>query len=255
MPRKKDSQYQVPFLNLSTENINTAPLQYGLHHSFTDKNKYVKRNVAVELETLARVLDAHVTHTENESFHEYLCPATNIITKNVYSDVDNNYKSLSNLINNKSIVILAAEKETCAVTLNRKDYQNKVNNMITESIAERKYIETVDNTHKDLKRFQDFLYCNLYKHEQYENIRPKSNQPGRFFATAKTHKFNSINDITLDQLYLRPIIDHYPRPLSKNKYSIDDALTFPDLFRNVEESDDYQDASYDVKKFIHEYSS
>ena len=169
--------------------------------------------------------------------------------------MDNNYKSLSNLINNKSIVILAAEKETCTVTLNRKDYQNKVNNMITESIAERKYIETVDNTHKDLKRFQDFLYCNLYKHEQYENIRPKSNQPGRFFATAKTHKFNSINDITLDQLYLRPIRDHYPRPLSKNKYSIDDALTFPDLFRNVEESDDYQDASYDVKKFIHEYSS
>ena len=87
MPRKKDSQYQVPFLNLSTENINTAPLQYGLHHSFTDKNKYVKRNVAVELETLARVLDAHVTCTEKESFHEYLRSATNIITKNVYSDV------------------------------------------------------------------------------------------------------------------------------------------------------------------------
>ena len=51
-------------LNLSTENINAAPLRYGLHHSFTDKNKYVKRNVAVELETLTGVLDAHVAHTE-----------------------------------------------------------------------------------------------------------------------------------------------------------------------------------------------
>ena len=87
IPRKKDSQYQVPVLNLSTENINTTPLRYGLHHSFTDKNKYVKRNVAVELQTLARVLDAHITHTEKEYFHEYLCSATNIITKNVYSDV------------------------------------------------------------------------------------------------------------------------------------------------------------------------
>ena len=46
----------------------------------TDKNKYVKRNVAVELETLAGFLDPHVTHREKESFHEYLRSATKIIT-------------------------------------------------------------------------------------------------------------------------------------------------------------------------------
>ena len=51
------------------------------------KNKYVKRNVAVELKILARFLDAHFTRREKESFHEYLRSATNIITKNVYSDV------------------------------------------------------------------------------------------------------------------------------------------------------------------------
>ena len=131
--------------------------------------------------------------------------------------------------------------------------------MINEGIAEGKYIETVDNTHKDLKRFQDFLYRNLYKHEQYENMRPKSNQPGRFFPTAKTHEFGCINGITLHQLKLHPIIDQtgtyiynaskvvakYPRPLSKNKYSIDDTLTFPDLLRIAEESDDYENVSYD----------
>ena len=153
IPRKKDSQYQVPVLKLSTENINMAPLRYGLHHSFTDKNKYVKRNVAVELETFARFLDPHVTHRKNESFHEYLCSASNTITKNIYSDDNNTYKSLSNLINNTNIVVLAADKETCTVILNRTDYQNKVNNMINEGIAEAKYIETVDNTHKHLKHF------------------------------------------------------------------------------------------------------
>ena len=47
IPRKKDNQHQVPLLNLSTENINIAPLRYRLHHSVTDKNKYVKRDVAV----------------------------------------------------------------------------------------------------------------------------------------------------------------------------------------------------------------
>ena len=148
-------------MNLLTENINTTPLRYGLHQSFTDKNKYVKINVSVEFETLTGFLDPHFTHREKESFHKYLRSATNIITKNVYSDVDNTYKSISNLINNKNIVVLAADTEACTVILNRTDYQNKVNNMIDKGIAVGKYIQTVDNTHKDLKRFQYFLYRNL----------------------------------------------------------------------------------------------
>ena len=176
IPRKKNSQYQVPVFNLSRENINTAQLRYGLYHF---KNKYVQRNVALELKT-ARVLDAHVTHREKESL--FLLSATNIITKNVYSDADNTQKSLSNLINNKNIVVLVADKEACTVILNRTDYQNKINNIINGGIAEGKYIENVDNTPEDLKRFQDFLYRNLYKHEQYEKMVPKSNQPGRFFC-------------------------------------------------------------------------
>ena len=115
---------------------------------------------------------------------------------------------------------------------NLTDYQNKVNNMINEGIAEGKYIEIVDITHKDLKRFQDFVCRNGYKHEQYENMRQKSNQPRRFFATTKNHKFDSINYITLYQLKLRPIIDQtgtyiynaskvvakYLGPPSKSKY-------------------------------------
>ena len=47
--------------------ISTAPLRYGLHRSFTDINKSVKRTVAVELETLARVLDAQVTLTHTHT--------------------------------------------------------------------------------------------------------------------------------------------------------------------------------------------
>ena len=63
---------------------------------------------------------------------------------------------------------------------------------------------------------------------------------------------------------MRPIIDQtgtyiynaskvvakYLRPLSKNKYSIDDTLTFPDLLKNAEESDDYEDVSYDVESLF-----
>ena len=57
---KKKDPYKVLVINLSSEDLDTKPLKYGLHHSFTDKNKYVKRNIAVDLESLAMSLDKFV---------------------------------------------------------------------------------------------------------------------------------------------------------------------------------------------------
>ena len=134
--------------------------------------------------------------------------------------------------------------------------------MINKDALEGKYIKTVDNTHRDLKCFQDFLYQSLNKHEQYENMHPKSDQHGRYFATAKTHEFDSINDVTLDQFKLHPIIAgtffynaskvvaKYLRSISKNKYSVDYTLPFLDFIKNAEELDDYEDVSYITKSLF-----
>ena len=35
---------------------------------------------------------------------------------------------------------------------------------------------------------------------------PSSNQPAQLYGTAKTHKFDDINEITVDSLKFRPII-------------------------------------------------
>ena len=64
-----------------------------------------------------------------------------------------------------------------------------------------------DHTHQDLKHFQNFLYRHFYKTEYYDKISPISNQRARSFGTAKTHKFNKIEDINIQDLKLRPIID------------------------------------------------
>ena len=63
-----------------------------------------------------------------------------------------------------------------------------------------KYTETIDTSLSDLKHFQDLLYRHLKKSEHYDQMHPVSNQPGRFFATAKTHKFTSLNYITVKNL-------------------------------------------------------
>ena len=66
-------------------------------------------------------------------------------------------------------------------------------------------------------------------------MHPVSNQPARLFATAKTHKFKSLEEINVDQLKLHPIIDQtgtylyntskviakYLKPLETINYIVD----------------------------------
>ena len=148
--------------------------------------------------------------------------------------------------------------------MDRTDYINKVENMIDTGIQDGKYKRTDDATHKNLHNFQTFLYNNFRTHSLYQKMRPISNQPGRFFATAKTHKFESYDDITKDNLKLRPIIDQtgththpatkiisdYLQPLAKNDYVIDNTLKFPDILKSTDNSNEYEDVSYDVESLF-----
>ena len=144
---KKKNSYAVPQINLSCEDLDTKPLNYGLHHSFTDKNKYVKRNIVVELESLATSLDKFVDQSLNESFHEYLRSSRNVLAKNIYIDKDRNFKSLDILRKNKDIVALdIAALESCTVILNKDDYIKNVNDIIDDGIKQMKYVETIDDT-------------------------------------------------------------------------------------------------------------
>ena len=93
---------------------------------------------------------------------------------------------------------------------------------------------------------------------------PSSHQPARFFATAKTHKFENINDMTVDNLKLRPIIDRtgtcyyktgkviakYLKPLTKNEFVITNIQQYPSMLNNVPLSEDEEDVSYDVESLF-----
>ena len=74
-------------------------------------------------------------------------------------------------------------------------------------------------------------------------MRPVANQPAKLFARAEYHKFNNIEDINVEELKFRPIIDptgtftyncskaiEYLKPLCQNEYSIKEHLMFS---RNV----------------------
>ena len=96
-------------------------------------------------------------------------------------------------------------------------------------------------------------------------MRPVSHEPGKLYATAKTHKFNSLDDITVDNLQVRPIISQigtytynalrvisqYLKPLCENEYIISDTQTFASIIKNqtpLSSDEDY--VSYDVDSFF-----
>ena len=141
------------------------------------------------MESLASYVNKDIIPEQKEEFHEFLRANTNKFTQNVYQTKDNTFKSLKSFRDNKDIVVLSGDKDSSVVTMNKQDYINKVNKLIDDGIQAGKYERTTDTTEKDLHNFQTFLYKNFQKHKDYDKLRPKSNQPGRFFATAKTYKF------------------------------------------------------------------
>ena len=99
---------------------------------------------------------------------------------------------------------------------------------------------------------------------------PSSNQPAQLYGTAKTHKFDDINEITVDSLKFRPIIaqtgtymyktaqviSEYLKPLHENNnFVIKNTQNLAQLIREqppLEENEEY--ASYDVNRYFRTFS-
>ena len=65
----KRNDYNILVVSLSSEELGVGKLRYGLHHSYINKNNYVKHDIAVESETLATILDSFVNQSSKETFH------------------------------------------------------------------------------------------------------------------------------------------------------------------------------------------
>ena len=166
------------------------------------------------------------------------------------------------MIQNKDIVVVKGDTDSSVVIMKKLDYAIKLDTMIDYGIMKGTHVETNDNTLKELLLFQDFLYRNFRNYERYEDMQPDSNQPARLYGTAKTHKFESLENIIVVNLKFRPIIDQtrmfmynlakvisdYVTTLCKNGYSINDTQNFPSMLSSIPPlQDDEEDVSYDFE--------
>ena len=60
-------------------------LEMGLEYSFVDKNKRLKQQLAVNMETVSHSAIKYVENNKVEDFHEFLRAYTDIFTKNIYA--------------------------------------------------------------------------------------------------------------------------------------------------------------------------
>ena len=136
---------------------------------------------------------------------------------------------------------------------------------IFSGIKNRTYAETDDTKMQDLERFQDFLHQNFKKYEHYNEMYPESNEPAKMYGTAKTHKFDSTDNIELTKLKFRPIIDQtgtytykaakviswYLKPLCNSEYIIKDTQSFAKLIKELPPlKEDEEDASHDIESLF-----
>ena len=262
---KSASKYKVPITNLSNyelSDIERKELEMGLEYSFVHKNKRLKQQLAVNMETISHSATKCVEDNKVEDFHDFLRAYTDIFTKNMYETKDFTYENLKNMINNNKLAIAPGDKDSCGVIMAREDYNDKLEAMLNDGINKGIYAGTEDTILRDLKLLQDFLRRNFKdKYNKYEEMRPASHEPRKLYTTAKTHKLNLLDDITVDNLKLRPIISQmgtytynasrvisqYLKPLCENKYKINDIQTFASMIKNQTLlSSDEEYVSYDV---------
>ena len=85
------------------------------------------------------------------------------------------------MIQNKDIVFVKGDKDSSVVIMKKSDCVTKLDSMISGSIMNGIFVETTDNTSKELSRFRDFLFTNLHNNEHYEDIQPDSNRPAPLY--------------------------------------------------------------------------
>ena len=132
--------------------IDTTCLKYVLHHFFIDKNKFINRDLGIELESLASSVNTFVPQECKEEFHQFIKNTTYKFLNNVYRTKDTIYHKTKVIRENRDITILSGDKDS-SIVMNKKDYNRKIDGMINEGIQQERYEETDDNISKELESF------------------------------------------------------------------------------------------------------
>ena len=127
--KNKINDCDVPVINLSSIQLRDEELNqlsFVLEHSYVDKNKHVKKNLAANFESSAQAVNSEILNEEKEDFHEFLRAYCDKFTKNVYSTNNYTYSNLKRLIKDDTLVVIPGDKDSCVIIMDKVDYVTKM---------------------------------------------------------------------------------------------------------------------------------
>ena len=84
-------------------------------------------------------------------FRLYICiDYTDVFTNNIYATKDHTYHNLRGMIQNKYIEVVKGDKDSSSVIMKESDYVTKLDTMIDDGIMKDTYVESTNNTLKEL---------------------------------------------------------------------------------------------------------
>ena len=131
-PVPKYPEYKVPIINLSSHHLTDTDyrqLKFSLNHSFINKDKNVKKDIATHMESLADTALKKVENIQLQNFHEFLKGYTDIFSKNVLNSEDFTNKNLKSFIQDENIAILQGDKDSSVVIMDKSHYVQKLENI------------------------------------------------------------------------------------------------------------------------------
>lgn len=84
---------------------------------------------------------------------------------------------ITSLVWYKNIQVVKGIKNSNVVIIKKSDYVNELETVINDGVIKENYVETTDNTLKELLQFQDSLYRNFHNCEHYKDMKRNSNEP------------------------------------------------------------------------------
>ena len=192
-------------------------------------------------------IKAHLSYLANSYFYNYK-PSPRILRQ---------HHVLRNLRKNKDIVVTKPDKGNRFVILDRKLYNNAIEEIISDSSKFEKLSE--DPTLKREASLQRFLrklkQKNFFNEIEYDKLYPSGSAPARIYGTPKMHKFSSSDSFPK----LRPIVSSIGTfnyklarflcdllsPLVPTDYSCKDIFSFVSQIKNANLSKKFL-VSYDV---------
>ena len=74
------------------------------------------------------------------------------------------------MIQSKDIVAVKGDKDSSVIIMKKSDYITKLDTMIDDGVMQGTYVETTDNTLKELWWFQDLLYRKFHNYEHSKDM-------------------------------------------------------------------------------------